>query len=268
MNNSGQLGLSHTEKVTAPTPIPGSETVTRWVADNERTFAWSGSGLQACGLSDHHQLGVLRDDDDEIAPTFIPVALPGDVSQRVGRVVIIAQNGKSTFFLADRHCFGCGWNHRGLFGIGVEVERITTPCELTLPVDDVLSNGTITVFRSGDNELKQILLDVALYYRTPVPLVLPGPVVKVAVGGKRGRFRRPVRVCLFVQLTDESWVGRGVYAGGFFVHGAVPGWTAVDKKVAIGFPSGGPGPNLTILPTPIDNHMPEKERLAADASVG
>ncbi len=127
-NGGSQLGLGHRNNVTTPTPIPGSEGVTRWMGDYHSTFAFTHGGMLACGRNFWGECGV-GSTDDEIT-TLTPVALPDDVKGRVDRVVICSD---SAFFLSGRRCFGCGRND-GKLGIESDEMRTPTPTDLPGPV--------------------------------------------------------------------------------------------------------------------------------------
>ncbi len=131
-NKEGQLGLGHTDDITTPTPIPGSEGVTRWGGDFVTTFGFSDDGLLACGCNADGQCGIGS--TERHITTLTPVDLPDDVKGRVDRVIC----GVSSFFITGRRCFGCGMNETGQLGIGSDKEAISTPTELPVPVDDII----------------------------------------------------------------------------------------------------------------------------------
>ncbi len=136
--------------------------------------------------------------------TLTPVDLPDDVK---GRVDLVCNCG-SSFLIA-------GHNDAGQLGIGPGEKTIPTPIELPVPVDDITTCFNVTIIRSGDtllacgaNRHRRISTadDTPYEVTTPIPLDLPGPVVKVFTD----------IVIIIVQMTDGSWVGPGQY---FEKHG-------------------------------------------------
>ncbi len=212
-NTHGQLGLGYTNVITTPAPIPGSEGVTRWLFGNAGSFAFPVDRMLACGSNINGRYGVGSTSYG--ITTLTPVALPDDVKGRVDRVVYDVDVGYLCFFTAGRRCFAVGSNHRGELGLGSDEEDIFTPTELPVPVDDITTHERVTIIRSGDtllacgdNRDRLITADDTPKVTTPTPIDLPGPVVKIIVhavsiilGGSN----------IFVQLTDGSWVGRGLY---------------------------------------------------------
>ncbi len=252
-NKAGQLGLGHTNDVTTPTLIQGSEGVTRWAGRKDVTCAFTDDGLLACGINGHGQCGVGSTADK--IPTLTPVALPDDVKGRVDRV---CADGWTSFLIAGRRCFAVGLNRAGQLGIGSDENTICTPIELPIPVDDIISKVGVTIIRSGDtllacgdNRLRQISSVETPRFTTPTPLDLPGSVVKVDNAGDN----------IFAHLTDGSLVGRGRYSRAVFVPEAgfierhpLPGWTPVNARIAKVMNLRGPNVSSTMfLPEPITN---------------
>ncbi len=248
-NSRGQLGIGSTRAVTTPTPIPGSEGVTRWRTTGFVTFSFAVSGLKATGGNRLGQCGVGR--EDVVISTLSPVTLPDDFKGRVDRILT---NHDSSFFLSGRRCFGCGCNEYGELGVGSDTKEVRTPLEVRVPVDDVMSWCGQTVIRSGgalfccgDNSMTQIHSDGTDDITSPVPIDLPGPVVAVAVIGDN----------IFVQLKDGAWVGRGgamvtVFETQASRHsdlGRLPGWTkssVFDRAFALEA-----GARVMTLPEPV-----------------
>ncbi len=265
-NICGQLGLGHTENVHPPTPIPGSEGVTRWGGNDWTTFGFSDDGLLACGRNNYGQCGV-GSTERHIA-TLTPVALPDDVKGRVDRVVCDG-NRESSFFIAGRRCFAAGKNEDGELGLRSDEEPISTPTELPVPVDDVITNNGVTVIRSGDTLLacgsnlhRQIADNNRRKVTTPTPLDLPGPVVKVIV----------VRYRFFIQLTDGAWVGQGWYDRDHFILvpkadlifrficSVLPWWTPAIDDFAEKLNAQEAAFNVMFLPVPITNASTPRSR--------
>ncbi len=176
-NKVGQLALGNNDdNFTTPTPIPGSEEVTRWARNGDISFAFTDGGLLACGINISAQCGVGSTERHITALT--PVALPDDIKGRVDRVVC---GRSSSFIIAGRRCFAAGLNRYGHLGIGSDEETIPTPIELPVPVDDIISERGVTIIRSGDalfacgdNRHRQISTDEP-YRSPPSRSTCPGP---------------------------------------------------------------------------------------------
>ncbi len=192
-----------------PTPIPGSREVTRVMTSFNSTFAWTPTGLLSCGRPAHRQTGVDSRDDD--ITTLTPVDLP-DVKGRVDRVV---SNHASSFFLAGRRCFVCGYCSYGVLGNHKKWNFPDPPPEeLPFPVDDVITCNA-TVFRTGaglkvcGSNLFSLFTDEDGVDNPKVSLTLP-----------RGR-PRVTRVAIvdrsmFIRRRDGTWFGRGRKVKGVF----------------------------------------------------
>ncbi len=219
-NRFGELGLGRTNMVTTPARIPGSEGVTWWGGGSGTTFGFSHDGLLVCGENNEARCGI--ESTDYKITTLTPVVLPDDVKGRVDRVVC---NHWSSFFIADRRCFACGFCRSGQLGLGSDERAIPTPAELPVPVDDIVTNSFVTIIRSGDtllacgdNEFRQISTDNRRKLTTPTPLDPPGPVMKVVVE----------QYNVFIQLTDGAWVGSGLYRSCFIPVSRLTSSTSVS----------------------------------------
>ncbi len=123
-NLYGQLGLGHTDEVTAPTLIPGSEGVTRWRGGYFCTFGFSEDGhALACGENDDGQCGVGPTDDEVTTLTPVALSIPVDDVMIVDDVTII-RSGTTLF--------GCGCNLNRQISSN-ETPQFTTPTPLDLP---------------------------------------------------------------------------------------------------------------------------------------
>ncbi len=231
-NTHGQLGQGHNRVVPAPAPIPGTSCVTRWCVVGRVTFAWSDAGLLACGANRFGQCGVGS--TERYITTLTSVALPGEVKGRVDRVV---GDGRSTFMLSGRRCFGCGDNTTRQ--LSLDGHAYPTPTELPVPVDDIVTNNDSTVVLSGgqllscgDNSFHQ-LTDIRPDPRGLAPLLTPGPVDAVALPDEDS-FSSSTNA--FARLVSGGWVGRGEADGRRFpasqsalTNGSLPGWTPVRE---------------------------------------
>ncbi len=254
-NSFQQLGINDIPDTTVATAIPNSEAVTRW-ASNNVTFAWTPQSLLACGDNLCGQCGVGSTADT--VTTFTPVALPYDVRGRVDRVVT---KDCSIFCLSGRRCFSFGENRHGQLGEGSN-SNVNHPTELPVPVDDIVTILLLTIIRSGntllacgDNEDHRIAPIDTPNFNTPIAIDLPAPVVRLAIGGSN----------IFVQLTDKSWVGRGLYDESVFIPVPeanlidgrfIDGWVQVSSEHVDTLQSLDSA-QLMDLPEPVANHPVE-----------
>ncbi len=243
-NEYGQLGLGHTDEVTAPTPIPGSEGVTHWMSTGKSSFAWTSRGLLACGRNVSGECGVGS--TELHITTLTPVALPDDVKRRVTSInqSTIALATSQTFIRCGTRCFACGDNQCGQLGVSSPAEKLFTPAELPFPVSDLASSLTSAVFAvpqedgstqllvCGANHFKQLTDGPPRVIRPPTPFSTPGPITDIVI--------EPF--VTFVRRDHGGWVGRGKYDPKLFgpvprtalVRLALRGWTAAaGEEVAV-----------------------------------
>ncbi len=229
----GRLGVGGGVPVNRPRLVPIDGNVQDISLNAAASFIRTGSGWLACGENSNGQCGVGS--TDRWVTTLTPVALPDDVNTGVDRVMC---SPNITFFIAGRRCFSCGVNRVGQLGIGSDEHSICTPTELPVPVDDIMFRYDVTIIRSGDallacgvNMSRLVSATDAHKIVTPIPLDLPGPVVKLVLDWGN----------LFVRLGGAGWVGRGVNDDVIFIpvpeadlinDRVLPGWTPVTDQFA------------------------------------
>ncbi len=229
-NTQGQLGLGHSEPtVPSPKPILNSDSVTHWTHKWGQTIGWTPSGPLACGGNWDGQCGV--GDEAESVTILTPVALPQSIAGRVNSVTIAVH--ASVFYQSGRSCFVCG--RPDLTGIDAPPRtKLATPIELPFPVDDLVTDRSTTLFRSGDTVLacgknKYGRLNPAspgLTQPTPLPLPLPCLVTRLVISGQ----------WVYAKRVDGTWIGQ-----------QPRGWVAADNHLDMDTLEG------MDLPEPIDN---------------
>ncbi len=120
-----------------------------WYSHHMAVFAWTADGrVLAGGWNECGQLGAGQSVGWTVSP-LTPVALPDGVKGRVDRIYT---EGSSTFFFVGTRCFACGYNNHGQLGVGIEGHDIITPTEVPLPVSDVATFGSTTIFTTPDRQ--------------------------------------------------------------------------------------------------------------------
>ncbi len=228
-NADCQLGLGHaTKSVDIPTPIPNTDTVTRWVHAGAIFAISSDGGLRSCG----HNFGQCGPSVKSFrVTTLTPVAIPDEAARDVAK--IIAAHQALFIICGGGRCFSTGNNAIGQLGIGVVGSTIQPIAELPLRVLDVaLCAGTTLLMTAdglhgcGSNQHHEIAATDTYSVLEPTPIPLP-PSVDVAVAAPS---------VLFVRSAGE-WVGRGQFSEAWFIStpGVEPGdgvttWTMASVK--------------------------------------
>ena len=120
-NNKGQLGLGDATSRNTFTAVPGlpdNTVVKEVVSSNNHTMILAEDGTMfACGGNAFGQLGL---GDTTSRNTF--TAVPELPDGKVAKQVVVGDN--YTMVLAeDGTVFACGWNYRGLLGLGDTTDR-------------------------------------------------------------------------------------------------------------------------------------------------
>ncbi len=234
-NFSGQLGFEDSDD-DDPTPIPGSGSVVRWDSPGGPagvSFAWMADcRLLACGNNDYGQCGVGC---TKHRVPLAPMPLPGATIQRV------VCGKDSTFLLAGRRCYACGRNMSGELGLGSTEPLVTSPVEMGMSVDQVITADRVTLIISdgvlygcGTNGDHMLTDDDCDNHPTPTRVHLPDGATTVAIRGRNVCARQP----------SGMWVARGFYSHLVFanINGRPPpmmhrkmvvqGWAAVNEQVS------------------------------------
>lgn len=183
-NGSGQIGLGHTDPVTAPeqVSVPGPITVIAGGA-NHTLFLVGGGEVYATGANYLGQLGVGNTDNQST-----PVIVPGLVE--VAHVAAGFEH--SLAVLENGTVFAWGNNGSGQLGVGAGVGFSTVPLQVP-GLDGVVEvfagmNHSVavrhdgTVFAWGDNSNGQLGIGSTAGQFAPQPVTLPNRAHWIATG--------------------------------------------------------------------------------------
>ncbi len=156
VNDCYQLGLGHADDVvTAPTFIPGSEGVNRWVTDcNKATFAICDNPprLLACGIDLDHQLGLGRGEMDVTAELLTEITLPTPAPWPPTILNVHLVTFSATLIETSVGWFVCGANTHGELGQG-HTSPVPTPTHVPRPLKSCRFGDTRGYYLTPNGEL-------------------------------------------------------------------------------------------------------------------